>query len=77
MSSGRAAHKKAVKASYQGNVQTIYTHLEEIIKKILAHKTKWTNKCFFFFACSGRDDGRPRNLRPRLDGTMFHRIITA
>jgi len=39
-----AAHKKAVKASYQTNVKTIYFHLEEIIKKILAHKTKWTNK---------------------------------
>jgi hypothetical protein len=38
------AHKAAVKASYQSNVKTIYFHLEEIIKKILAHKTKWTNK---------------------------------
>jgi len=37
-------HKAAVKASYQTNVKTIYFHLEEIIKKILAHKTKWTNK---------------------------------
>merc|ERR1711981_26773 len=33
-----------VKASYQENVKTIYFHLEEIIRKILAHKTKWTNK---------------------------------
>ena len=40
----RAAHKKMVKASYQSNVKTIYFHLEEIIKKILAHKTKWTLK---------------------------------
>jgi len=39
-----AAHKKMVKASYQSNVKTIYFHLEEIIKKILAHKTKWTLK---------------------------------
>merc|ERR1712025_970272 len=39
-----AAHKKAVKESYQTNVKTIYFHLEEIIKKILTHKTKWTNK---------------------------------
>jgi len=39
-----AAHKAAVKQSYQTNVKTIYFHLEEIIKKILAHKTKWTNK---------------------------------
>jgi len=39
-----SAHKAAVKASYQTNVKTIYFHLEEIIKKILAHKTKWTNK---------------------------------
>merc|ERR1712010_354687 len=38
------AHKAKVKASYQTNVKTIYFHLEEIIKKILAHKTKWTNK---------------------------------
>merc|ERR1711871_199999 len=38
------AHKAAVKASYQSNVKTIYFHLEEIIKKILAHKKKWTNK---------------------------------
>jgi hypothetical protein len=37
-------HKAAVKASYQSNVKTIYFHLEEIIKKILAHKTKWTAK---------------------------------
>ena len=43
--SRRKAHKAAVKASYQTNVKTIYFHLEEIIKKILAHKTKWTNKC--------------------------------
>ena len=40
----REQHKSAVKASYQTNVKTIYFHLEEIIKKILAHKTKWTNK---------------------------------
>ncbi len=33
-----------VKASYQSNVKTIYTHLEEIIKKILAHKKAWTEK---------------------------------
>merc|ERR1711937_564633 len=39
-----AEHKAAVKASYQTNVKTIYFHLEEIIRKILAHKTKWTNK---------------------------------
>merc|ERR1719231_1793783 len=39
-----AAHKKMVKASYQSNVKTIYFHLEEIIKKILAHKQKWTAK---------------------------------
>jgi hypothetical protein len=39
-----AAHKKMVKASYQSNVKTIYFHLEEIIKKILAHKEKWTAK---------------------------------
>jgi hypothetical protein len=38
------AHKAAVKASYQSNVKTIYYHLEEIIKKILAHRDKWTNK---------------------------------
>jgi hypothetical protein len=38
------AHKAAVKASYQSNVKTIYFHLEEIIKKILAHKQKWTAK---------------------------------
>merc|ERR1711937_642088 len=38
------AHKAAVKASYQSNVKNIYFHLEEIIKKILAHKTKWTKK---------------------------------
>merc|ERR1711998_632304 len=38
------AHKAAVKASYQSNVKTIYFHLEEIIKKILAHKKKWTKK---------------------------------
>lgn len=37
-------HKKQVKASYQGNVKTIYFHLEEIIRKIVAHKTKWTKK---------------------------------
>merc|ERR1712139_528015 len=38
------AHKAKVKASYQSNVKTIYFHLEEIIKKILAHKKKWTKK---------------------------------
>ena len=38
------AHKAAVKASYQTNVKTIYFHLEEIIKKILVHKSKWTAK---------------------------------
>lgn len=38
------SHKAAVKASYQSNVKTIYFHLEEIINKILAHKTKWTSK---------------------------------
>jgi hypothetical protein len=38
------AHNAMVKASYQSNVKTIYFHLEEIIKKILAHKQKWTSK---------------------------------
>merc|ERR1711934_1046232 len=38
------AHKAMVKKSYQGNVKTIYYHLEEIIRKIIAHKVKWTKK---------------------------------
>merc|ERR1711988_499447 len=38
------AHKAKVKASYQSNVKNIYFHLEEIIKKIIAHKVKWTKK---------------------------------
>jgi hypothetical protein len=40
-----ASTKDAVKESYQDNVKTIYTHLEEIIKKILGHKKAWTQKC--------------------------------
>jgi len=39
-----ASTKDAVKESYQDNVKTIYTHLEEIIKKILGHKKAWTQK---------------------------------
>merc|ERR1711871_103076 len=38
------AHKAMVKKSYQSNVKTIYFHLEEIIRKIIAHKVKWTKK---------------------------------
>jgi hypothetical protein len=43
-SSKSGAQTADVKASYQSNVKTIYTHLEEIIKKILAHKEAWTQK---------------------------------
>ena len=50
----QAAHKAAVKASYQTNVKTIYFHLEEIIKKIIAHKTKWTNKSVMHNLCDVR-----------------------
>jgi hypothetical protein len=43
-SSNSGAQTADVKASYQSNVKTIYTHLEEIIKKLLAHKEAWTQK---------------------------------
>jgi len=39
-----AAAHKARRASYQSNVGTVYTHLNEIIRKILVHKKAWSKK---------------------------------
>jgi DNA-directed RNA polymerase delta subunit len=38
------AANTARRASYQGNVGTVYTHLNEIIRKILVHKKAWSVK---------------------------------